>query len=102
MTDVCRQRGIRQNRIESRYVLKQGGEEVVFHSILETTDPKRGFQQLAEVIFNGPIQQGRRSGEEILADEREVKQVVLVQMREYELENVEVKIISGNHRTRLP
>lgn len=61
------------------------------------TDPQRGFQQLTEVVFDGPIQQGCRSGEEILADETEVEQVLLLQMCEYELENVQVEIISGDH-----
>jgi len=55
---------------------------------------------LAEVIADGAIQYGRSCGEESLADETEVRQIVLVQMREDELEDIEVEVVGRDHELR--
>jgi len=52
---------------------------------------------LAKVIADGPIQYGYHCGEEVPADETEMKQIVLFQMGEDELENIEVEIVGRNH-----
>lgn len=53
---------------------------------------------MVEVIADGAVQYWYRCGEKILADEAEMEQIVLVQMRKDELEDIEVEAVSRDHR----
>jgi hypothetical protein len=54
---------------------------------------------LREIVADGPIQYGYRCGEKVLADETDMKQIVLFQMRADELEDIEVEVVSRDHET---
>jgi hypothetical protein len=52
---------------------------------------------LAEVIADGAVERGHRCGEEAPADETELGLVVLVEVRDDELEDIEVEAVGGDH-----
>ena len=99
VTNVYSQRRMQQNRVETRCTLYNRGHLSRHQDerSSDQTDPKCGLQRLGEVVADGLMQCGYRCSEKIPADERDMKQIVLFQMRKDELEDIEVEIVSRDH-----